>query len=224
MRDNKTSQPAQEYDENIHKTMPFYDLFHNSTLSLIEVVNPNPSRWLDTGGGTGALIQKAILAFPSTRFVLADPATQMLNIAKEKLSKFGAIEYLPLGTESMDFPDQSFDVITAILAHHYFDASTRRTATINCFRMLKRGGVFITFETVSPRSDKGLQIGIEWWRRAQLRQGKEAANVEKYLNRYGVEFFPIQLMAHIELLRDTGFPTVEVFWASGLQVGLYAIK
>lgn len=224
MRDNKTSQPAQEYDENIHKTMPFYDLFHNITLSLIEVVNPKPSRWLDTGGGTGTLVQKAILAFPSTHFVLADPATQMLNIAKKKLSNLGTIEYLPLGTESMDFPGQSFDVITAILAHHYFDAKTRRTATSNCFRMLQRGGVFVTFETISPGSEKGLQIGIEWWRRAQLRRGKEAANVEKYLSRYGVEFFPIQLMAHIELLHDTGFSTVEVFWASGLQVGLYAIK
>lgn len=224
MRDNKTSQPAREYDGNIQQTMPFYDFFHNNTLSLVRVVNPEPCTWLDTGGGTGTLIQKASRQFPDTAFTLADPSPVMIEIAKEKLANPINCSYLTSGTEELMFPAESFDVITAILAHHYFDSGTREQATINCFRMLKEGGVYITFETVLPYTEKGRQIGLNWWREAQLRQGKEEAAVEKYINRFGVEFFPISMADHLELLRETGFSTAEVLWVSGMQAGFYAIK
>ena len=32
MRDNRTSQPADEYDLNVEKTIPFYRQFHEQTL------------------------------------------------------------------------------------------------------------------------------------------------------------------------------------------------
>ncbi len=224
MRDNTTSQPAHEYDDNITKTMPFYDRFHEMILSLTAVVKPAPAAWLDTGCGTGTFVAKAAAALPGTRFTLADPSAPMLAIAKEKTAKLSGCEYLPLGTEALASPDVTYDVITAVLAHHYFDAAGRRAATANCYRMLKPGGLYITYETLRPRTPQGLEIGLEWWRRAQLSSGKNPAGVEKYIGRYGVEFFPITLAEHFDLLAAAGFSTVEVLWLSGLQVGLYAIK
>lgn len=223
MRDNKTSQPAHEYDANIHKTLPFYDCFHESAISLVEAVNPCPGSWLDTGGGTGTLIKRAAGFFPGTAFALADPSAAMLDVAKEKLAGPECI-FLAAGTESLACPPASFDVITAIMAHHYLDRETRRQATANCLRMLKAGGVYITFENIMPASDRGREIGLARWRQAQLRQGKDAAAVEKHISRFGVEYFPITIAEHLALLRDTGFTTVELLWASGMQAGFYAIK
>lgn len=224
MRDNTTSQPAHEYDANIHKTMPFYDCFHDSTLSLVEAVNPRPEAWLETGCGTGTLAQKAARLFPGTAFTLADPAAAMLEIAKGKLSGAVDCRCLAAGSEALACPAGSFDVITAILAHHYFDKETRRRATANCFRMLKPGGIYITFETVLPNSEEGRQMGLERWRQAQLRQGKDAAAVDKHIKRFGVEYFPITMAEHLALLGDTGFAIVETLWVSGMQAGFYAIK
>lgn len=224
MRDNKTSQPAEEYDGNIGKTMPFYDDFHNAAISLIEVVQPYPSSWLDTGCGTGTLVADAARKFSGTYFTLADPSAAMLDIAREKTGEIPRCRYLALGTETLDCPNETYDVITAMLAHHYFDVGTRRIATANCYRMLKPGGVYVTFETVLPATEYGRRTGLEWWRRAQIRQGKSAEIAEKHIKRYNVEFFPIMLSSHLELLRDTGFSAVEVLWVSGMQAGFYAVK
>lgn len=223
MKDNRTSQPAEEYDGNIGKTMPYYQCFHDSAIRLIVAATSAPAAWLDTGCGTGTLAVRAAAAFPAARFTLADPSAAMLDIARAKLAG-GAAEFVAAGTESLDLPEASFDVITAILAHHYFDAATRRIATANCFRMLKRGGVYVTFETIRPETAAGLGLGLEAWRRAQLAAGKSEADVDKYLKRYGVEFFPITIADHLALLGEVGFAAAEVLWVSGLQAGFYALK
>jgi tRNA (cmo5U34)-methyltransferase len=86
MKDNRTSQPAAEYDGNIEKTMPYYAAFHERTLDLIEVIKPAPAAWLDTGAGTGTFVKKALARFPEASFVAADPSSAMLKIAKVKLA------------------------------------------------------------------------------------------------------------------------------------------
>lgn len=224
MKDNRTSQPAREYDANVGKTIPFYDLIHAAALDLVEVINPAPDAWLDTGCGTGTLVDLALRRFPRTSFTLADPSDAMLDIAREKLAGRDGCRFLAAGTEAVDLPEQSFDIITAVLAHHYFSPETRRAATANCFRLLKEGGVFITFETIMPRSPDGLKIGLEVWRRAQLARGKNEADVDKHIKRYGTELLPIEAAAHLQLLAATGFTAAELFWASGLQAGFYAVK
>jgi tRNA (cmo5U34)-methyltransferase len=67
-------------------------------------------------------------------------------------------------------------------------------------------------------------IGLQRWRQHQLDSGKPAEEVEKHISRYGVELLPITIEQHLALLRQVGFSTVEILWASGLQAGFYAIK
>jgi len=225
-RDNKTSQPAHAYDSKIAKTIPFYRTFHEQAIDLVSEARPNPGSWLDAGGGTGLLIETAVQYFPKTRFVLSDPAEPMLNMAREKFADKQEIglEMVLAGTEELELPDASFDVITAIISHHYFDAETRELATQNCLRMLKKGGIYINVESIRPGTPRGLEIGIGRWRRAELRNGKTEEEVAHHLGRYGIEFFPIRIEEHLQMMREVGFTTVELFWASVMQAGFYGIK
>lgn len=222
MRDNKTSQAASQYDDNVQKTIPRYTTFHEETLALVKVVKPSPAAWLDAGCGTGRLIAKAGECFAGVHFVAADPSGAMLDIAKEKLADLSA-EYVQAGSETLSFTGR-FDVITAIMSHHYLTAEMREAATQNCFAALKPGGIYVTFETIRPFSDRGTKIGLERWRRHQLASGKPSEDVEKHISRYGIELLPISIREHLELMSSAGFSTVEVLWASGLQAGFYAIK
>ena len=103
MRDNKTSQAAQDYNANIGKTIPYYNLFHDETLSLVKAVNPNPMVWLDAGCGTGNLVEKAAAIFTDTHFVLMDPSAAMLDIAKQRFACNDKLNltYLLAGTEKI---------------------------------------------------------------------------------------------------------------------------
>lgn len=127
------------------------------------------------------------------------------------------------GSEELVCTD-NFDVVTAIMSHHYLSEELRKQATKNCYKLLKQGGVYITFETIRPTSRLGMQIGLERWQNAQLLSGKDTAAVAKHINRYGIEIFPITIQEHIDILREAGFSTVEVLWVSCMQAGFYAIK
>ncbi len=226
MRDNKTSQPASVYDSKIEKTIPFYRMFHEQAIDLVREVRPNPQIWLDAGGGTGLLIERAARIFPKTRFVLSDPSESMLKMAEGKFASYPQIKFESVlaGTEELDFPDESFDVITAIISHHYFDVKTRKLVTKKCMKMLKKGGIYINVESVSPLTPKGKEIGIARWRQLQLNNGKTEEEVAKHLGRFGKEFFPIRIQEHLMMMQESGFLTVELFWASIMQAGFYGIK
>jgi tRNA (cmo5U34)-methyltransferase len=221
-RDNTTSQSAALYDANVEKTIPWYSQFHVQTLDLVGTVMPEPSLWLDTGCGTGNLAAKAVARFAGLKFILSDPSAAMLDIAREKLQDTD-VEYIQAGSEILSLAT-SVDVVTAIMSHHYLTTEQRRQATENCFAALKQGGVYVTFETIRPCSDAGTMIGLQRWRQHQLDSGKPAEEVEKHISRYGVELLPITIEQHLALLRQVGFSTVEILWASGLQAGFYAIK
>lgn len=226
MNDNKTSKPASEYDANVGKTMPHHWLFYDEALDLIKIVQPRPAAWLDAGCGTGILAGKAAALFPDTHFVLLDPSDAMLAVAKEKFAANEKMNrtYVLAGTESVDFAPESFDVITAILSHHYFDQETRRKSTAKCFDMLKKGGVYVTFETVAPDTALGTKIGLERWRNVIINNGKDKAAAERHISRFGTELLPITVAQHLALLKQVGFATVELFWRSGMQAVFYAIK
>ncbi|MCX7749310.1 MAG: methyltransferase domain-containing protein [Clostridia bacterium] len=227
MNDNKTAHMALEYDEKIRATIPNYDLFHSETIDLVKRINPTPQKWLDTGCGTGTFAVDAMKAFKSTKFVLADPSAEMMDIAMKKIDKTDSMKMESLGilsTEEIELPDESFDVITAIQAHHYLQQEGRKAATKNCFRLLKPGGIYITFENIRPLSEAGLKIGLERWKQFQILQGKSDEEAHKHIYRLDKEYFPITIEEHLELLRTAGFSTVEVFWASYMQAGFYGMK
>ena len=83
--DNATAHPAHQYDAEVRKVIPFYDAIQNETLDLVRSVAGEPALWVDTGAGTGALVERALAAFPRTRFVLADPSEAMLAQARLRL-------------------------------------------------------------------------------------------------------------------------------------------
>ena len=225
IKDNKTSQSASQYDKNIAKTIPCYQLFNNEIISLVKFSAPRAKSWLDTGCGTGTLILQASQEFGKLKFLAADPSEAMLQIAREKLSGVSELEvkYVLSGTGQLCCQER-FDVVTAVLAHHYLDIENRIKATRNCFQMLNEGGIYVTLETIMPNTEQGRKIGLERWRSAQIANGKTPESVDHHLQRYGIELLPITIEAHLDLLRNVGFRTVEVLWASGMQAGFYSIK
>ena len=225
--DNASAHMAAEYDSQIRRTIPYYDCFHDETISLVKAVVPEPENWLDTGCGTGTFIEKAAKVFPKTLFVLADPSLGMLSIAHGKLGASSKrIKVLePCGTQDICFStNEKFEVISAIQSHHYLSNYERAKATKVCFDHLKKGGVYVAFENIRPASENGTDIGKARWRNYQISEGKDADTAEKHINRFGVEYFPITVDEHLSLLRKAGFSVVELLWYSYMQAGFYAIK
>ncbi|GAB4314915.1 MAG: hypothetical protein Kow0019_14920 [Methanobacteriaceae archaeon] len=120
--------------------------------------------------------------------------------------------------------EEKVDVITAIQCHHYLSFDDRKKALNVCYNNMKDDGIFVTFENIRPLTKKGIEIGKNYWKNFQLKHGRKEEVVEKHLKRFDKEYFPLTIEEHLQLLRDSGFKTVEMLWYSYLQAGFYCIK
>lgn len=221
--DNTTPFKVNAYDENVPKVIPFYSELSEQVISVIRAFFPDKRlALLDTGCGTGTFALKALERLDIQRLTLCDPSENMLNDARAKLAGRNC-ELLDIGSEKMMFVNE-FDVVTAIQSHHYFDRPTREKAVANCFKALKNGGIFIYFENTAPLTDTGREILLKRLGEYQLSSGRTQEETDSHLARYGVEYFPINIKEHLEMLEQTGFEVCELFWQSYMQCGFYAVK
>jgi len=227
--DNATALPANGYDAGVRRVIPFYDAIQTETLDLVRSVVGEPILWVDTGSGTGALVERALPIFSRTRFVLADPSEAMLTQAKSRFANQPPERVTilpPTPSEGLPAlkPRLQAQVVTAMLCHHYHDSVGRMAAVRGCFEILAPGGVLIVFENVDCDSARGREIGLCRWQEFQLRQGRTPADAKTHLARFGTELKPIRIAEHLTLFQSVGFLTAELFWRAQMQAGFYAVK
>ena len=83
--DNATPHKAAEYDKSVRQTIPFYETIQSEVVDLVRTVRPDVNCWLDTGCGTGYLVEMAMSRFTGTSFILTDPSESMLKQAITRL-------------------------------------------------------------------------------------------------------------------------------------------
>jgi tRNA (cmo5U34)-methyltransferase len=227
--DNTTPHKAVDYDISIRQTIPFYETIQSETVDLVKTIKPDVSCWLDTGCGTGYLEQIALPYFPQTSFILTDPSASMLKQAMIRMPGLPEkrIKYLsPTRSENLDIYKEEMhpQVITAMLCHHYLQKPQRLRAAQVCCQLLDLNGLFITVENITPVTPHCISLGLERWKRFQVEHGRAKTVVEEHSKRFNTEYFPISIEEHLNLLRETGFKSVNLFWLSHMQAGFYAIK
>ena len=230
--DNRSAHPAAQYDAEVRKVIPYYDAIQTETLDLVRTIVGEPAVWVDTGAGTGALVEQALPLFPRTRFVVADPSEAMLGQARQRFAGLGdaaeaRVTVLPpVASDGLPqvAPELRAQAVTAIMCHHYLDQDARRAAVRGCFEVLAPGGVLVVFENVECESVRGRELGLRRWGELQARQGRPAEAVTQHLARFGTELKPIRIADHLALLRETGFGVAEVLWRAHMQAGFYAVK
>ena len=222
MNDNKSAYNSGIYDEHIVNVLPYYNEYHDQVIDIVRNMGVKAPKWLDTGCGTGTLAYKTFECIPDVRFTLCDPSEKMLGLAKEKL-KDHDIRFFNIPSDKLEFVDE-FDVVTAIQSHHYFDEAGRKLAVENCYRALKNGGIFMTFENIRMSTDESDAIALKRWIGFLEEHGNSPEDVQMHIERRGVEVFPITIEKHIELLKKCGFSSVDLLWSSYLQAGFWAMK
>ena len=220
---------AHSYDAGVRQVIPFYDAIQAETLELVRAVVGEPKLWLDTGAGTGALVERAMPQFPGTRFILADPMEAMLVQARSRFAAVSSDRVKILSAVASEGlpkvePSLQVQVVTAIMCHHYLEPQARRAAVQGCYDILAPGGVLVVFENVDCETPRGRAFGLARWGDYQLQHGRTPEEVEKHLARFGTELKPVRISEHLDLFRSVGFSSTEVLWRAHMQAGFYAVK
>ena len=115
-------------------------------------------------------------------------------------------------------------IVTAIQSHHYYDVETRDIAVRKCYRALVKGGIFMTFENIKMSTEESDAIALNRWGQFLLDHGWTPEEVKAHQARRGVEMFPITIEQHLEMIKNAGFKSVNILWASYMQAGFWAVK
>ena len=220
--DNKSAYDSNIYDEHIVNVLPYYREYHDQITDLVRAYKKDTIDWLDTGCGTGTLASRVLEKEQNVRFTLCDPSEKMLDEAKKKL-KDNNIRFIKAASHEFDF-DSEYDVVSAVQSHHYYRPDERARAVSNCYRALRDGGIFITFENIRMSSETSDTIAMKRWVKFLREHGNSEQDIKMHIDRRGVETFPITIEQHIDLLKRSGFKSVDIIWASYLQAGFMAIK
>lgn len=222
MKDNISAFNSSEYDDKIKHTLPYYEELYKQIIDVVKIHNPQSLKWLDVGCGTGKMGDTALSQLDIEQFVFCDSSAEMIDIVQKRFNVYNA-SFLISDIQNLECSNQ-YDVITAIQVNHYFHIEERIKSIQNCYRALKSGGIFFTFENFAPFSNFGKQLYLDRWKAYQLSQGKNSFECDNHISRYGNDYFPISISEHLDLMNNCGFRAVEVLWLSYMQIGLLGIK
>ncbi|MEC4986876.1 MAG: methyltransferase domain-containing protein [Oscillatoria sp. PMC 1068.18] len=127
-----------------------YVLLPNETWirqGVIEAVAGQPRRILDLGCGTGSTTVLLKQAFPDAEVIGLDLSPYMLFMGEIKAQEQGLeIKWVHGKAEATDFPEASFDVVTASLLFHETPPAASKAILREAFRLLKPGGQVIILD------------------------------------------------------------------------------
>lgn len=213
---------ATDFEGHMSMRITDYDALRERIPDTVAQYFPSPSTWLDTGCGSGGSIRSSLSRFRDTRFTLADPSEDNLDIARATISD-PRCGYVLASTDSLELPDGSFDVITSILSSHYYpDKAGKLKAFRNCRRMLRKGGIFIVVEhTVYEEGQEAMDAQ---WRSYMESRGLPQEKIDEMFARRNKVYFPLTEDGLRSLLEEAGFIDIKMIWHSCSDIGFVASR
>lgn len=212
---------ADEYDWKIRQTIPFSQEIYNQSISMIAHYGNTEGKLLDVGCGAGMFERLLREQFPSLSILGIDPGQDMLEQAYAK--QVDNVIYQS-GTILDREEEKEYDIITALMSHHFVEANDRGTVLSKVYKALKPNGIYIAFENVIPDDPYMKTKELDRWEAYQVAVGKSVAEAAVHKARCGVYYFPMTVEDHVTCMKHAGFTSVYVFWRSYMQMGIMGVK
>jgi len=168
---------------------------------------------LDIGTGQGFVASLVLDAFPNATAVGLDVSEPMMEIAKERMTRYGDRFRYVLG----DFVDGDlpanlggpFDAAVAARAIHHLPTEKKQKLYRNIFGALKPGGGFFNFDSVAPPNEELRTRYREINRRLR---GEEPRPEDSAPRGPSAGHYYETLDDTLGLLTTAGFTSVDCFW------------
>jgi tRNA (cmo5U34)-methyltransferase len=203
---------AKVFDGIIIKLIPYYNQMIDALTDSIHFDNDSPIRIIDLGCGTGTVAKRISEKFPNSKIVCLDIASNMIDIAKNKLSEHKDVEFITGDFSNIDFDDK-FDVIVSSLAlHHLENDNCKKEFYTKIHDILTDFGLFINADVVLASTDYQQNINMNRWIEFMNKSISKDEIIDNWIPKYQAEDRPARLMDQLKWLEDIGFKSVDVIW------------
>jgi len=154
---------AKEYDEIILRLIPYYPEMLDGLVTAIPHDRSKSINVIDLGCGTGTVTKKIKDMWPASQITCLDPAENMIERARIKLSEYSDIRFQTGDVRNYEFGD-SYDVVASSLAlHHLVTDKEKRTLYERIYDSLHPDGVFLNADVILGANQHIQRMYMEKW-------------------------------------------------------------
>jgi len=221
-----SGEQVQDYDSGIRRMIPGYEALHGMARSLLRIELEGRASLLIAGAGTGTEILGLGEGNPGWRFTGADPSSDMLAIARERVAERGFQNRVELHTGFVhELPaSPPHDAATAILVMHFLPDDGQKLDFLRSISArLKLGAPLILADLHGDETSARFVHFVAAWRERQLALGMSEEDAEQYFEKdlaSFVHFVPEERI--VALMHEAGLHGVERFYNALLFGGWMA--
>lgn len=213
---------ANQFDSHVSKSVPMYHEGHNLILRMLPHFFGNPTRIVDVGCSTGALLAQIENQFSdfdlSCRGV--DPSKEMIQVANKR----GLTSTEFVCADFMDDESSSVDIIVSYYTLQFVKPRERQDMVDKIYNSLNWGGAFFLFEKTRGSDARFQDIITNAYFKYKREMGYAPEEIyDKYMSLQGV-LEPFSSEGNLGLLKRAGFIDIEVIFKYTPFEGVLAIK
>lgn len=203
---------ARDFDGIIKKLIPYYSQMVEAVVGSLPFERDEGISVIDLGCGTGTIAGAVKDAYPNAKLTCLDISGEMLKMAEVKLNDAAGTAFIKADFSSFEFGGQYDAAVSSLALHHLETNEDKLVFYKKIYSGLKEGGVLINADVVTASTDRLQRKYMERW--TDFMSGSvgrdEAEN--KWIRKYYREDRPAPLTAHLEMLKNAGFSSVDVVW------------
>lgn len=203
---------AKEFDGIIIKLIPYYDQMIGALIDTIHFDKGAAIRIIDLGCGTGTIAKKISEKYPNSKIVCLDIASNMIEIAKHKLSKHKDTQFITGDFAKIEF-ENKFDVVVSSLAlHHLENDKEKKEFYTKIYNVLTDSGLFYNADVVLASTAYLQDVNINRWIEFINKSLPMDEILNKWIPTYRAEDRPAKLTDQLKWLEGIGFRSVDTVW------------
>jgi tRNA (cmo5U34)-methyltransferase len=216
---------SKAFDSHVHKSVPFYDEIQRMVIELSEYFVRDHSVVYDLGSSTGTtlgLLSSVHAGKADVQFIGFDLSPSMVKEARKKVNRPNVRFHHKNLMDAEFSPPPNF--LTSLFTMQFLTLAERRALLMRINEGLIEGGGLLIVEKVSAEHSCFEEIWTELYWDFKRRQGLTPEQILEKANSIRGVLKPLTADENIDLLRQTGYSQVEVFFKWYNWAGFLAVK
>lgn len=203
---------AKEFDEIIIKLIPYYDQMVEALVNSIHFDKQVKVKVIDLGCGTGTIAKKISERFENSKIVCLDISSNMIEMAKVKLSNHPNTEFITEDFSKTEFKE-TYDVVVSSLSLHHLETDKKKKEFYRkIYELLNESGAFLNADVVLASSKYWQEQNMQKWIEYMKKSVSEQEIIHNWIPKYESEDRPAVLFDQLTWLKEIGFKSVDVIW------------
>ncbi|WP_454859367.1 carboxy-S-adenosyl-L-methionine synthase CmoA [Rhizobium binxianense] len=222
-----TAKVANVFDDMVSRSVPFYEEMQRMVCELaLDFSKPNTSLY-DIGCSTATtILMLDALLDPSINFVGIDNAFDMLEKARQKIKKTGTNRSIDLQITDLHrgINIENASVVTMLLTLQFLRPLHRERVMKMIYAGLNEQGCLLLIEKLTSEDTMFNRLFIQHYYDFKRRNGYSEIEIAKKREALENVLIPYRLEENVQLLKETGFRSVEIFFRWYNFCGIIAVK